>query len=62
MKDLAYYDARHGNAIIIKSPKSRKEAEKKIMTKYVPKWFDSSTIEEMDFEAYFLEADNIVTI
>ena len=61
MKDLYYTDKRHGNLIIVKSPKSRKAAQNKIMEEYVPKMFDWSTIEEMvEFEDYFYEFDGDV--
>jgi len=63
MKDLYYNDKRHGNLIVVKSPKSRKAAEKKIMEEYVPKWFNKMALEDgVDFEEYFYEAYEVITL
>ena len=58
MKDVTYYDGWHDNVIIVKNPKSRKDAAKRVLAKYVKKWFDFSTIE--DAQGVDIEDDNVL--
>jgi len=61
MKNLTYYDKRHDRTIVVISPKSRKEAEKRIREKYLPKMFDWSTIEELNnLEEVIYETESTV--
>jgi predicted metallopeptidase len=49
MKDLYYYDSRHDNTIVVKNPKSRKDAINRIWKKYVPELFDDTAFEDKNY-------------
>jgi len=47
MKDLSFYDHRHGYMYTVKNPKNRKSAKKIIFNNVVGKIWDGSTTQEV---------------
>lgn len=57
------YEKTIENAIVAKSPKSKKESLNRIWIKDVPKWFHSSTFKDKDHMTDAIhECDGIVSI